>query len=194
MRITQVVTRTGDEGTTGLVGGGVRVSKACLRIEAGGAADELNAALGLARALLLEDTKTPPWEGKARIEAELLDLQNSLFTLGAELATPEAVFRPGMPRICGEHVAHLDAQLASLNAALPPLEEFVLPGGSPPAAALHLARTTCRRAERVVVALKESETIGEWIVPFLNRLSDLLFVMARCVGRSREEGEIRWRR
>lgn len=194
MRITKVVTRQGDDGTTGLVGGGNRVSKGAVRIEACGTVDELSAALGLARALLAQRSGAAASDWESRIDRDLAEIQNVLFTLGAELATPEQAHRPGMPRISEMHITDLEARLASFNAELPPLEEFVLPGGPPPVAALHLARTICRRAERVAVTLKAAEPIGEWVVPFLNRLSDLLFVMARWVCRCSDAIETQWRR
>jgi len=173
-RLTRITTRTGDDGTTALGFGGRR-PKDDLRIEAYGTVDELNATLGLARAA------EPP----AAIDEVLGSIQNLLFHLGSDLCVPEQEkSRHPVPRIEERHVAALDGLLETWNAGLAPLENFVLPGGSATAAALHLARTVCRRAERQVVALSREEPVGEWVVPFLNRLSDLLFVLSRVANRS----------
>jgi cob(I)alamin adenosyltransferase len=174
-RITKVATRTGDDGTTAL-GGGRRVPKDALRIEAYGTVDELNSALGVAIA-----AGTAPAVGAA-----LARIQNELFHLGSDLCVPEAdkAGHP-VPRIEKRHVAGLDADLAALGKGLPPLANFVLPGGAPSAAHLHVARTVCRRAERLVVRLAREEAVGRWTVPYLNRLSDLLFVAARAENRAK---------
>jgi len=168
-RITRVYTRTGDDGTTGL-GGGQRVSKDSPRVEAYGTVDELNSQLGVALAAGIDDALT----------ADLARIQNDLFHLGAELCTPEAAKKraPG-PRIEERHVDSLERLMDRLSAELRPLENFVLPGGSPGAAQLHLARTVCRRAERAVVALSRKEAVGRHTIRYLNRLSDALFVLAR---------------
>ena len=174
VRLTRIYTKTGDKGTTAL-GDGRRVPKDAPRIEAFGAVDELNAVLGLA-ILSLEDA-----EG-----ADLLrTIQNDLFDLGADLCVPErpksgraARARPPL-RITVDHVRPLEQAIDRFNAALDPLTSFVLPGGTAASAWLHLARTVCRRAERRGVALGRKETLNPQSVIYLNRLSDLLFVMAR---------------
>lgn len=167
MRISKVVTKTGDRGTTGLIGG-ERVSKGSQRVSAYGDVDELNSCLGLAIAHL-ED---------ADIKASLEEIQHTLFTLGADLASPEGV---EVPRVEAAHVERLETIMEGLMEDLPPLEEFILPGGGPGGAALHLGRTIARRAERQVVLLKDE--VNPQTVVFLNRLSDLLFVMARVANR-----------
>lgn len=169
MRISKVVTKTGDKGNTMLIGG-QRVSKGSLRVSAYGEVDELNSCLGLAAAHL-EDPET----------TEVLEeLQHTMFTLGADLASPEGV---EVPRITTAHVERLEEIMEGLMVDLPPLEEFILPGGGPGGAALHLARTVARRAERTTVLLTDQVEINPDAIIFLNRLSDLLFVMARVANR-----------
>jgi len=181
-RLTRISTRTGDDGTTALGFGGRR-PKDDLRIETYGTVDELNAALGLARA------SDPP----EAIEAVLGPVQNLLFHLGSDLCVPESEkARHPVARIEERHVAGLDELLEAWNAELPALENFVLPGGSAAASALHLARTVCRRAERLLVALAREEPVGKWTIPFLNRLSDLLFVLARAANRSAGRDDTTW--
>lgn len=175
-RITRVYTRTGDDGTTGL-GGGSRVPKDSLRIETYGTVDELNSFLGVAR---LEVVSPPLPETIARI-------QNELFHLGSDLCVlEEEKERMPVPVIASAHVNALETLMDELSKKTSPLENFILPGGSPGAARLHLARAVCRRAERLAVALAREELIGAFVVPYLNRLSDALFVMARyenaCLG------------
>lgn len=171
-RITRVTTRSGDDGTTAL-GSRRRVGKDSLRVEAYGAVDELNSALGLARASAL---------GEA-IEAALGAAQNTLFVVGADLCIPEEdkATLPA-PVVVQRHLAALDDWIEGMVAALPPLANFVLPGGSEAAARLHLARAICRRAERRVVALAREEQVGELVIPYLNRLSDALFLAARLAN------------
>ena len=168
-RITRVYTRTGDDGTTGL-GGGQRVSKSSPRIAAYGTVDELNALVGAAMACGLEQD----------LVAELARVQNELFHLGSDLCfleeDKEDVALPGIEEY---HITSLEELMDRLSAEIPPLENFVLPGGSPGAASLHVARTCCRRAERELVQLAEQEPIGPLTLRYLNRLSDALFVMAR---------------
>lgn len=168
-RLTRIYTRTGDDGTTGL-GTGERVPKTSPRIEAYGAVDELNSCLGVVL------TSGPTTE----LIAPLRRIQNELFHLGADLCIPEAAKgeRPG-PRVEERHVAGLEKLIDELNENLPPLENFILPGGSASAAHLHVARTVCRRAERDALRLAAQEPIGGSVVQYLNRLSDALFVMAR---------------
>jgi len=181
-RITKVYTRTGDDGTTGL-GTGQRVSKNALRIAAYGTVDELNAQIGTVLTV----------HPCAELVEPLRRIQNDLFHLGAELCVPEAdrARFPG-PRIEARHVEGLERLIDDLNGQLPPLSNFVLPGGTPAAAQLHVARTVCRRAEREVVSLSSHEPIGAYVLPYLNRLSDALFVMARYDNRRAGVDEPLW--
>lgn len=180
----RIYTRTGDKGKTSLVGG-LRVSKDALRIEAYGTVDELNALLGIAAASSREKT----------LRKILTRLQNELFIVGADLATPDAreERRHRVPRIGASHAKALESIIDSLDSKLPPLSYFILPGGDRLAAELHLARAVCRRAERVAVRLSRSEEVNPHIVGYLNRLSDLLFVLARWVNCKRRRREVRWR-
>ena len=174
-RLSKIYTRTGDDGTTGL-GDGSRTQKDSLRVEAYGTVDELNSAIGV---LIAEvDSNT--------IESVLLDVQHDLFDLGGELCMPE------MALIGDPHIDRLERELDRLNAELPPLKDFILPGGSRAAAQAHLARTICRRAERRVIALARHEAVNEPAIRYLNRLSDLLFVVARTIARASGVGETLW--
>ena len=181
-RITKVYTRTGDDGTTAL-GGGQRVGKDALRIEAYGVVDELNSMLGAALAEgLAEDLSGP-----------LQVVQNELFHLGSDLCIlEEDKDRLPVPQIEERHVLALESWIDGLSAALPALENFILPGGSGGASWLHVCRCVCRRAERRVVALRREEPVGDWTVRYLNRLSDLLFVMARAENERRGVGDVLW--
>jgi cob(I)alamin adenosyltransferase len=181
-RITKVYTRTGDDGTTSL-GGGRRVPKDSARIDAYGTVDELNSAIGVALA-----------EGPdSEIASPLGTIQNNLFHLGADLCIREEdKAQMPAPRIESRHIEELERLMDKLSESLPPLENFVLPGGSRGAAALHLARTICRRAERLVVALSREEAVGQFTIPYLNRLSDALFVMARFENRRRGVPDVLW--
>jgi cob(I)alamin adenosyltransferase len=181
-RLTRIYTRTGDGGETALGAGG-RLPKDHLRIQVFGTVDELSSALGVALAAGLDD----------RLGGELRRVQNELFHLGADLCVreEEKAGRPG-PRIEPRHVEGLERTIDELNAALPPLANFVLPGGTPGAAHLHVARTVCRRAERLLVALMRDEAVGEHTLPYLNRLSDALFVMARWENRRRGVEDVLW--
>ena len=164
----KLYTKTGDDGTTGLFGGG-RVPKASGRVEAYGTVDEANAVIGVARATRLD----------ASIDGVLARVQEDLFTIGAELAcVPGKEGKLGMPLIGEADIARLERAIDDADAACPPLKSFVLPGGSPQAAALHVARTVCRRAERAVLAMTDAPARSE-VVIYLNRLSDLLFALAR---------------
>jgi len=169
MRINRVVTRTGDQGQTALAGG-LRVSKSSARVQAYGEVDELNSCLGLAISLSLDP----------ELAALLEVVQHRLFSIGADLATPPET--PG-PRVQENHVTELEGLMEPLMDELPPLEEFILPGGGPAGSALHLARTVCRRAERACVTLAACEPVTPQVITYLNRLSDLLFVMARVANR-----------
>jgi cob(I)alamin adenosyltransferase len=182
-RLTKIVTRTGDDGSTGLAGG-KRVSKDSPRVWAVGTVDELNSAIGLARALRADPD----------LDVRLREIQNDLFNLGAELATPADKFKRGMPCIEPTHVATLEELVEELNKQLGPLKEFILPGGSPTGAQLHAARTICRRAERFCVRLGKEEKIGEWVVPYLNRLGDALFMLARWSNQKAGVKETYWKK
>ena len=180
----KIYTKTGDAGDTGLFGGG-RVPKDHPRVQAYGAVDELNASLGMARAL----------EPLPRIDYLLLSIQRDLFSLGALLATPD----PDKVRDHLEKAKLGDARIAALERAiddgeaeLEPLRAFILPGGTVKAAALHLSRTVCRRAERDVLAMSRSEALPPVVIVYLNRLSDLLFVLARVAARRAGAAEITW--
>lgn len=178
----KIYTKTGDGGETGLFGG-PRVAKNHPRVEAYGDVDELNAVLGVVRS-----------EGVGQSIDELLAaIQNRLFDLGAELASPDPD-RTGTRRITAQQIAALEAAIDFHDAGLPPLKNFILPGGARPAALLHLARTVCRRAERRVVALGENEPVSAEIIIYLNRLSDLLFVLARCVNTAAGMKDIEWQK
>ncbi len=181
-RLTKIYTRTGDDGTTAL-GGGQRVPKDALRIETYGTVDELNAQIGVAVAGGLEPVLT----------GDLTRIQNELFHLGSGLSILEAdQAKKPVPHIEERHVRALEAAIDRMTLTLGPLANFILPGGSPGAAQLHVARTVCRRAERLAVALARKEPIGEWVVAYLNRLSDALFVMARWENRHRGIADITW--
>jgi cob(I)alamin adenosyltransferase len=184
MRITRVYTRTGDDGSTGL-GGGQRVPKESPRIAAFGTVDELNSFIGQAIAGGLDET----------LAKELVQIQNDLFRVGSELCLlEEDRKRFNAPRVEAAHVERLERLIDRLQAPLGPLKEFILPGGAPGAAALHVARTACRRAERLVVALSRQESAGEFVIQYLNRLSDLLFVMARHENHARGRDDVYWDR
>ena len=177
-RLSKIYTRTGDDGTTGLANG-ERVDKTDRRVQAFGDIDETNSALGL----LLAETDVPP-----PMRAALERIQHELFEIGAELSLP------GYRQITPQHVSRLEHDLDRLNTDLPPLKEFVLPGGTRAAAICHLARTICRRAERSAWAANDSATSNPESLHYLNRLSDLLFVMARCLARQNGGRETLWQR
>ena len=172
--LNRIYTRTGDKGSTALANG-ERRSKADLRVETYGTVDETNACIGLARL-----------HAEPALDAMLARIQNDLFDLGADLATPEGREKPAYEplRIVAAQVTRIEAEIDALNADIAPLKSFVLPGGSPAAAALHLARTVCRRAERLAVALAaiEGETVSPEALQYLNRLSDFLFVASRTAN------------
>jgi cob(I)alamin adenosyltransferase len=176
-RLSKIVTRTGDAGTTGL-GDGTRVTKDSARIEAIGAIDELNSVLGL---LLAESL---PGE----VARCLTSIQHDLFDLGGELSIP------GHVAVTDAHVSRLEAAVERFNAELDPLKEFILPGGSRVAAIAHVARTVCRRAERTLVHMAATEPVGEAVRRYVNRLSDLLFVLARTLNRAGGKSDVLWRR
>lgn len=182
----KIYTRTGDKGTTGLLGGG-RVRKSHPRVEAYGTVDELNSVVGWAAAKVAD----------GEIRARLSLLQHDLFAMGAGLSVPpprDAGKRPRVPDLPQERVAEMEAWMDAAEGELPPLREFVLPGGAAGAAALHVARTVCRRAERSVVALGEEEGVDEAVLIYLNRLSDLLFVLARLENVRAGRSDVVWRK
>jgi len=191
IRITRVYTRTGDAGDTALVGGR-RVPKDSPRIEAYGTVDELNAVIGLARAFNAERLR----KGVAhrRLDETLRRLQNELFDLGSELATPADAVYEGMFRVGAVQVTALERLIDECQKDLTPLKSFVLPGGGRVGGFLHQARTVCRRAERRILDLARAEPIGEWPLTYVNRLSDLLFVLSRWVGAKLGEPEYLWQR
>lgn len=186
----KIYTRTGDDGLTGLVGN-QRVSKDSPRLWAYGTLDELNAVIGGASAALAQDQSiTDP---KRELHQALILIQNDLFDLGAELATPSTAGTVDkMPQISTQHVQRLERLIDRLNEELPPLQEFILPGGTMVACLLHQARTVCRRAERYCVHVRATENISDLVIPYLNRLSDALFVMARWVNMRANVGETKW--
>jgi len=175
-RSARIYTRTGDTGTTGLMGSG-RVAKDSPRLQALGDLDEVSSQLGVVRAL----------SDDAQLDAVLQAIQNLLFELGRELA------QPTMPRLAGAHTTQLEQLIDRLQEALPPLGRFILPGGTPAAAHCHLARSVCRRAERTLVRLARSEPVNAASLQFVNRLSDLLFVVARALNQRAGGAEIPWR-
>jgi cob(I)alamin adenosyltransferase len=176
-RLSKIYTRTGDDGTTGL-GDGSRVPKEHPRVEAYGAVDEANSAIGV----VLSVAALPP-----AIISCLTEVQHDLFDLGGELCIP------GARMIDAERVERLETELDGFNEALPPLKEFILPGGGPAAAACHVARAVCRRAERRCWSLARTETVSPETLKYLNRLSDLLFVLARVLARHEKGSEVIWR-
>jgi len=181
-RLDRIYTRTGDEGTTGL-GGGRRVPKDSLRVTAYGTVDELNSLIGVALAAGLCD----------RLTQELTLIQNELFDLGSDLCWPsDDERRARIPTVAPRQVEKLERLIDEFNDAVGPLTNFLLPGGSPGAAHLHVARAVCRRAERETVRLDREEAIGEYVLAYLNRLSDALFVMARYENHERGVAEPLW--
>jgi cob(I)alamin adenosyltransferase len=174
-RLTRIYTRTGDDGSTGLADGS-RVAKDAARMKAIGAVDELNSVLGV----LLAETLPDP------VRDCMTGLQHDLFDVGAELSLP------GHPAISAAHVRRLETALDDFNRTLPALKEFILPGGSRAAASAHVARVVCRRAERALVTLARSEPLSPVLLPYLNRLSDLLFVVARILNRHAGRQDVYW--
>ena len=175
-RLSKIYTRTGDDGTTGL-GDGSRVPKDSVRVEAYGTVDELNSTLGVLLAEALPETA----------RTILTDIQHELFDLGSELCVP------GYTAITAGHITRLEQTLDRFNAELPPLKEFILPGGNRPAALCHVARTVCRRAERRTLSLHREAEVNSEALRYLNRLSDLLFVLARVLARQDGGTEVLWK-
>ena len=174
-RLSKIYTRTGDDGTTGL-GDGTRVAKDSARVAAYGTVDELNSAIGMVLSTELPDA----------VRECLVQIQHDLFDLGGELCIP------GMAMIHGSDIDRLETTLDGFNEPLPPLKDFILPGGGMAASCCHLARTIARRAEREVITLARQETVREEATRYLNRLSDLLFVIARVLARASGHGEVLW--
>ena len=191
MRISKVYTRTGDAGKTRLAGG-QEVWKDSVRVEAYGTVDELNSMLGLIRAS--NEPSGTKAEAAKFIENTLKWTQNKLFDLGGILATAPGESFPNMPTVSPEDVAHLEHLIDECQKDLEPLKEFILPGGGQISALLHVARTICRRAERLCVALSKEEPVSPELVKFLNRLSDAFFVFARWVAKQQGEAELLWER
>lgn len=175
-RLTKIYTRTGDGGETGLASG-ERVAKDAPRVAAMGDVDELNSAIGLMLTEPLPET----------LRACFAGVQDDLFDLGGELSVP------GHPMLAASHITRLEQSLDQWNATLPALKDFILPGGSRAAALAHMARTICRRAERSVVTLARGEPVGEYAGPYLNRLSDMLFVAARLLNQHSGAGDVLWK-
>lgn len=177
----RIYTRSGDEGETGLGSGSVRVPKDSLRVEAYGNVDELNSVIGLARAFITDK----------ELDAVLAELQKDLFVAGADLAAPGNGGRE-VPRISKDNITEMERTIDKFEDKLSPLKAFILPGGGQAGSILHYARTVARRAERSIVTLSRSEKINSEMLPYINRLSDLLFVMARIVNHRESKSEVEW--
>lgn len=180
VKLTRIYTRGGDKGETSL-GDGSRVRKDALRVESFGTVDETNAAIGLARL-----------HTKGKADSMLAAIQNDLFDLGADLCRPESEKKTAGQRIAEAQVKRLEAEIDDMNAALAPLNSFILPGGSPASAHLHFARTVARRAERLMVALAAREAVNPAAIRYVNRLSDHLFVLARHLNK-KGKADVLWR-
>ena len=191
VRITRVYTRTGDKGETRLVGG-KRVPKDSQRIEAYGTIDELNSVVGLARTF--NDEKINVSEAHRFLDVILRQIQDELFDLGSELATPPDFFQEGMYRVGEREVKKIEQLIDECQKELEPLKSFVLPGGGKIGAYLHQCRTVCRRAEREILRLSRVEELSEWPLKYVNRLSDLFFVLSRWISKQTGEGEYLWQR
>jgi cob(I)alamin adenosyltransferase len=191
IRITRVYTRTGDAGETGLVGG-KRVPKDSQRIEAYGTIDELNSIVGLAR--VFNEEKLQENDARRFLDVVLRKIQDELFDLGSELATPADFYQPGMYRLSGRQVKEIEQLIDECQKSLEPLQSFVLPGGGRSGAYLHQCRTVCRRTEREILRLSRVEEIGEWPLKYINRLSDLFFVLSRWISKKTGEDEYLWQR
>jgi cob(I)alamin adenosyltransferase len=191
MRITKVYTRTGDAGKTRLAGG-QQVWKDSLRVEAYGTIDELNASVGVVRVMNADAADLH--EAARHLETELRWVQNKLFDVGSILATAPGQTFKNMPHVAAKDVTRLEKLIDQCQKDLEPLKEFILPGGGKVSGFLHQARTICRRAERLCVALSKAESVDPTIVKFVNRLSDTLFVLARWVAKTQGEPEFLWER
>ena len=191
VRITKVYTRTGDKGETALVGG-KRVAKDSARIEAYGTIDELNSIVGLARAF--NEEKLGEGEAHRFLDLVLRQIQDELFDLGSELATPSDFFQEGMYRVGEREVKKIEQLIDECQKSLEPLKSFILPGGGKLGAYLHQCRTVCRRAEREILRLSRIEELSEWPLKYVNRLSDLFFVLSRWISKQTGEAEYLWQR
>jgi cob(I)alamin adenosyltransferase len=191
IRITRVYTKTGDGGETALVGG-KRVPKDSLRIEAYGTIDELNSVTGLAR--VFNEESLDAGEAHRFLDEVLCRIQDELFDLGSELATPPESFRQGMYRAGDEEVSRLEEWIDHCQKDLEPLRSFILPGGGRIGAHLHQCRTVCRRAERNIVRLSRAEQVNPAVIRYVNRLSDLFFVLSRWIAKQTGEQEYLWQR
>jgi cob(I)alamin adenosyltransferase len=191
IRITKVYTRTGDRGETSLVGG-KRVPKDSPRIDAYGTIDELNSIIGLAR--VFNEENLDAGEAHHFLDEVLCKIQDELFDLGSELATAPEFFQEGMFRVSQTEIKNIEKLIDKCQENLQPLESFILPGGGRIGAYLHQCRTVCRRAEREILRLSREETISEWPLKYVNRLSDLFFVLSRWISKETGEREYLWQR
>jgi len=191
VRITKVYTRTGDRGETALVGG-KRVPKDSLRIEAYGTIDELNSIVGLAR--VFNEESLDAGEAHQFLDGVLCQIQDELFDLGSELATPPEFFQAGMYQVGDDEIKRLEKLIDQCQKDLEPLKSFILPGGGRVGAYLHQSRTVCRRAERDILRLSREEEINPEVIKYVNRLSDLFFVLSRWIAKQTGEQEYLWQR
>jgi len=191
IRITKVYTRTGDKGETALVGG-KRVPKDSLRIDAYGTIDELNSIVGLARAF--NEERLDAGDAHQFLDEVLCRLQDELFDLGSELATPPESFQEGMYRVGEAEISRIEKLIDKCQEDLEPLKSFILPGGGRVGAYLHQCRTVCRRAERDILRLSRDEEINRNLIKYVNRLSDLFFVLSRWIAKQTGEQEYLWQR
>ena len=191
VRITKVYTRSGDKGETGLVGG-KRVPKDSPRIDAYGTIDELNSVVGLAR--VFNEENRDAGDGHEFLDRVLCQLQDELFDLGSELATPPEFFKEGMYRVGQSEIERLEKLIDKCQEDLEPLKSFILPGGGRIGAYLHQCRTVCRRAEREILRLSRSEEVNQSVLKYVNRLSDLFFVLSRWIAKQTGEPEYLWQR
>lgn len=191
VRITKVYTRTGDRGETSLVGG-KRVPKDSPRIDAYGTIDELNSVVGLAR--VFNEESLDAGEAHQFLNDVLCRLQDELFDIGSELATPPEFFQPGMYRVGEDEIGRIEKLIDHCQMDLEPLKSFILPGGGRIGAYLHQCRTVCRRAEREILRLSRSEEINPGVLKYVNRLSDLFFVLSRWIAKQTGKPEYLWQR
>jgi cob(I)alamin adenosyltransferase len=191
VRITKVYTRTGDKGETALVGG-KRVPKDSPRIDAYGTIDELNSIVGLAR--VFNEESLDAGESHQFLDRVLCQIQDELFDLGSELATPPEFFKEGMYRVSESEIERIEKSIDRCQKDLEPLKSFILPGGGRIGAYLHQCRTVCRRAEREILRLSRTEKINDCLLKYVNRLSDLFFVLSRWISKQTGEQEYLWQR
>jgi cob(I)alamin adenosyltransferase len=189
--MTKIYTRTGDTGETGLYSSG-RVRKDDMRMNAIGSVDELNCALGVVRAHIREVKRKEELSAASKLDYVLCRVQNELFMVGADLATVHEAARTTIPRVTGEHIVFLEKTIDAFTEGLPQLTQFILPGISLIASQLHHARAIARRAEREIIALRDAGPVGECIVPYMNRLSDTLFTLARWINKEQGCDEYLW--